>query len=88
MKKELDAPFADRVLFPLLARAQGLGRRLTPADANDRIREKLERAGNPPGWTIERVMAGKVVGFGVGLVRVAGAGPADGPAPSRSRWRS
>ena len=47
MKKELDAPFADRVLFPLLARTQGLGRKLTPADANDRIREKLERAGNP-----------------------------------------
>ena len=34
MKKELDAPFADRVLVPLLGRAQGLGRRLTPADAN------------------------------------------------------
>jgi tight adherence protein C len=68
MKQELDAPFVDRVLFPLLARSQGLGRKLTPADANDRIREKLEQAGNPPGWTIERVMAGKVVGFAVGLV--------------------
>ena len=68
MKDELDAPFADRVLFPLLARAQGMGRRLTPADANDRIREKLELAGNPPGWTVDRVMAGKVVGFSVALV--------------------
>jgi tight adherence protein C len=68
MKKELDAPFSDRVLFPLLARAQGLGRKITPADANDRIREKLERAGNPAGWTIDRVMAGKVVGFAVGMV--------------------
>ena len=68
MKKELDAPFADRVLFPLLSRTQGLGRKLTPADANDRIREKLERAGNPPGWTIDRVMAGKVVGFAAALV--------------------
>ena len=68
MKKELDAPFADRVLFPLLARTQGLGRKMTPADANDRIREKLEQAGNPPGWSIERVMAGKVIGFALGLV--------------------
>jgi tight adherence protein C len=68
MKKELDAGFSDRVLFPLLARTQGLGRKLTPADANERIREKLEQAGNPKGWTVERLMAGKVVGFAVGIV--------------------
>jgi tight adherence protein C len=63
MKQELDAPFADRVLLPLLASAQGLGRRLTPADANERIHEKLELAGNPRGWTADRVSSGKVVGF-------------------------
>jgi tight adherence protein C len=63
MKQELDAPFAERVLMPLLARAQGLGRRLTPADANERIHQRLEVAGNPPGWTADRVSAGKVVGF-------------------------
>ncbi|MGY2874563.1 tight adherence protein C [Marmoricola sp. URHA0025 HA25] len=63
MKKELEAPFGDRVLTPLLERAQGLGRRLTPADANERIHHKLELAGNPPGWTADRVSAGKVVGF-------------------------
>src|SRR3954454_18463942 len=63
MKKELDAPFADRVLAPLLARAQGLGRRLTPADANERIHQKLELAGNPEGWPADRVSAGKVVCF-------------------------
>lgn len=63
MKEELDAPFADRVLVPLLARAQGLGRRLTPADANERIHEKLELAGNPEGWTADRVSSGKVLGF-------------------------
>jgi len=63
MTSEIDAPFSDRVLLPLLARAQGLGRRFTPADANDRIHEKLELAGNPRGWTADRVSAGKVVGF-------------------------
>ena len=68
MSKEIDAPFADRVLIPLLARAQGLGKRLTPADANDRIHEKLELAGNPQGWTADRVSAGKVIGFGGALV--------------------
>ena len=29
MKAELDAPFGDRVLVPLLARAQGMGRKGT-----------------------------------------------------------
>lgn len=68
MKTELDAPFTDRVLFPLLSRLQGIGRRMTPADASDRIRAKLERAGNPSGWTTERVSAGKVVGFASALL--------------------
>jgi tight adherence protein C len=68
MKSDLDASFSDRVLFPLLARAQRMGRRLTPEDASERIREKLEKAGNPFGWTVERVMAGKVVGFAAALV--------------------
>ena len=68
MKQELDAPFGDRVLIPLLARAQGLGRRLTPADANERVHQKLELAGNPRGWTADRVSAGKVVGFFAALI--------------------
>ena len=68
MKGDLEASFSDRVLFPLLARTQRMGRRLTPEDASERIRERLELAGNPHGWTVERVMAGKVVGFGVALV--------------------
>ena len=68
MTAELDRSFSDRVVFPVLAKAQRMGRRLTPEDASDRIREKLEKAGNPFGWTVERVMAGKVVGFGGALV--------------------
>jgi tight adherence protein C len=70
MVAELEQPFSQRVLQPLLARAQGLGRRLSPDDAADRIREKLELAGNPSGWTVERVLAGKVVGF-VGALLVS-----------------
>lgn len=68
MKVELDPPFAERVLFPLLARAQGIGRRLTPADASERLRAKLDKAGNPPGWTVERASAAKVVAFGAFMV--------------------
>jgi len=63
MKEELEPPFSERVLIPLLGRLQGLGRRLTPEDSTERIREKLDKAGNPRGWTVERVLGGKVLGF-------------------------
>jgi len=67
MKKELEPPFSERVLLPLLARLQGIGRKLSPDDANERLREKLDLAGNPHGWTVERVLAGKVLGFVLAL---------------------
>jgi tight adherence protein C len=65
---ELEASFRDRVLMPLRARTVGLGRKLTPADNAARIRHKLDVAGNPPGWTVDRVVSLKVVGFAVGLL--------------------
>jgi tight adherence protein C len=40
-----------------------LGKRLTPADNADRLREKLEAAGNPPGVTTDRLTAFKGAGF-------------------------
>jgi tight adherence protein C len=64
----LDPGFEERVLAPLLDRALGLGKKLTPADHNDRIRAKLEIAGNPAGWTVDRVTSLKVVGFGAAVV--------------------
>jgi tight adherence protein C len=68
MRKELEPGFEERVLAPLLDRTLGLGRKLTPADHADRLRHKLEVAGNPPGWTVDRVTSLKVVGFIVALV--------------------
>jgi tight adherence protein C len=64
LKDEMEPSFGNRVLVPLLDRFVGIGRRFTPADHNDRVRQKLERAGNPPGWTVDRVTSLKVVGFG------------------------
>ena len=66
MKAELDPSFNDRVLTPLLARFVGLGRRLTPNDYSERIQRKLDVAGNPAGWTVDRIVSLKVVGIGVG----------------------
>ena len=68
LKKELDPSFNERVLTPLLGRFVGIGRRLTPNDHAERIQRKLDVAGNPPGWTVDRIMSLKFVGFGVGLV--------------------
>jgi tight adherence protein C len=68
MRSELDQPFKDRALTPAMNRALKVGRRLTPADYNERIRTKLEVAGNPAGMTVDRVVAFKVVGFAAALV--------------------
>ena len=68
LRREIDAPFSDRVLAPLLDRAVKLGKRLTPADHGERIRMKLEVAGNPPGWTVDRVTALKFIGFAAALI--------------------
>jgi len=67
LTKDLDRSFADRVLAPLQERALGLGRRLSGADTPDRIRRKLDLAGNPHGWTVDRVVSGKVIGAVAGL---------------------
>jgi tight adherence protein C len=68
LTRDLDKPFAERVLAPLRATALRIGRRFTGADAGERIRHKLDLAGNPPGWSVDRVVAGKVIGLVVGIV--------------------
>ncbi len=65
---EIDRPFSERVWEPLQARTLGLGRRLSGADSAERIRRKLDLAGNPPGWTVDRVTSGKIVGAVAGLL--------------------
>jgi tight adherence protein C len=68
LSADLEKPFADRVLQPLQERALKLGRRISGADSAERIRKKLDLAGNPAGWTVDRVTGGKVLGAGVGLL--------------------
>ncbi|MGH3497559.1 MAG: type II secretion system F family protein [Nocardioidaceae bacterium] len=68
MQQELEPGFQDRVLNPLLQKLTGLGRKLTPEDNTARLRQKLDAAGNPPGWTTDRVVALKTAGFGGGLL--------------------
>ncbi len=63
-----DAPFGQRVWRPLVFRLTGLGRRLTPNGAIERIRRRLEGAGNPPAWDVDRVLAFKVLGLMAGVL--------------------
>jgi tight adherence protein C len=78
MREELHRPFSERVVEPALARLSKLSRRLTPSEGAERIQHRLDIAGNPPGWTIERVQGLKLVGFvgllvvGLGLTMVLG----------------
>ena len=60
--KEFDESFADRIMSPLQERASKIARRFSGSDAPERIRKRLDVAGNPAGWTVERVQAGKVIG--------------------------
>ncbi len=72
LTKDLDQPFSERVLDPLLKRFLGIGRRLSGADTGERIHRKLELAGNPPGWTVDRIGSAKVLagigGFVISLL--------------------
>jgi tight adherence protein C len=62
LAKDYDESFADRVMAPLQNKALLVARRLSGSDAAERIRKRLDIAGNPVGWTVERVQAGKVIG--------------------------
>lgn len=68
LRHEIEPSFADRVVEPMRERALAIGRRLSGADSADRIRRKLDRAGNPAGWTVDRVVSGKVLCAGAGLL--------------------
>lgn len=58
---EAEVPFADRVLAPMQERALRIGRRITGADQAAQIRRKLDFAGNPGDWSVDRVIAMKVL---------------------------
>ena len=60
-QQELEVPFRDRVLGPTMSNITSLGRRLTPADQVGRIRRRLDLAGNPAGWDVDRVVSLKVL---------------------------
>ncbi|WP_439936383.1 type II secretion system F family protein [Nocardia sp. N13] len=63
LKAEIELPFADRVIAPLGERMVGLGRRLVRADTARKIQYRLNIAGNPPAWDVNRILGLKVLGM-------------------------
>lgn len=62
---ELDRPFTERVIAPLGGRLVGIGRKITRADTATKIAHRLDIAGNPPAWDVNRIIGLKVLGLGV-----------------------
>lgn len=68
MRKDLDRPFNDRVVTPFFGQLTTLGRRFTPDDQAARIRKRLDLAGNPTGWDVNRIVAFKMLGLFAGAI--------------------
>jgi tight adherence protein C len=70
--QQLQQPFSERILDPLLTSFVEVGRRFTPDERITRIRRRLDLAGNPAGWDADRVLGLKafftLVGSVVGLL--------------------
>ncbi len=58
---EAEPAFSERVVAPMQERALSIGRRITGADKAELIRHRLDLAGNPAGWTVDRVVGLKVL---------------------------
>ncbi|MCP3421160.1 type II secretion system F family protein [Nocardioides pinisoli] len=65
LKSEIEQPFAERVLGPLGDRLVNLGRRLVRADTAQKLQYRLNIAGNPPAWDVNRIIGLKVLGLAV-----------------------
>lgn len=61
---ELDRPFSERIIAPLGGRLVGVGRKITRADTSAKIAHRLDIAGNPPAWDVNRIIGLKVLGLG------------------------
>ena len=61
-----ELPARDRLLMPALERFQRLAIALSPGGAATKLQQRLDFAGNPGSWTVERLLGAK------GLLLVAG----------------
>jgi tight adherence protein C len=62
---EIDRPFAERIIAPLGERTVGLGKKIVRADTASKLQYRLNVAGNPPGWDVNRLLGLKALGLGI-----------------------
>jgi tight adherence protein C len=65
---QADLPFRERLIQPLLHQTRGIAVRLSPKGTHARLQRLLDLAGNPGGWTSERLMGAKGAGLLTGAV--------------------
>jgi tight adherence protein C len=65
LTSEIDVSFTDRVIAPFSERLVGVGRAIVRADTADKIAHRLDIAGNPPAWDVNRIIGTKVLGLAV-----------------------
>jgi tight adherence protein C len=63
-----DLAAKDRLVAPILERTKGLARVLSPGGTDDRYSKLLDQAGNPEGWTVERILGLKGAGLLLGIL--------------------
>jgi len=63
-----ELPARDRLVTPIFDRTRSLGNLLSPAGTAARLARHLDQAGNPPGWTPEKIVGAKGTGLVVGLL--------------------
>jgi tight adherence protein C len=61
-----ELPAIDRLVTPFLSGMKSLALRLSPAGTGDRLTRMLDLAGNPAGWTVERMLGFKGAGLLLG----------------------
>lgn len=78
LTSEIDVSFTDRVIAPFSERLVGIGRTMVRADTAEKIKHRLDIAGNPVAWDVNRIIGTKVLAMGVlgtmGLIYMLGRG--------------
>ncbi len=62
----METSLGTRVVGPAVKRLSRFGLRLLPDDAAATMHKRIAAAGTPRGWTVDRVIAAKLIGLGAG----------------------
>ena len=64
-EQEMLESVTDRIIAPVGRRMVDLARGVTPAGYVEKLKRNIVFAGSPPGYAVDRILVGKVLGGGV-----------------------